>query len=99
MLMTKYIFTVFQEENGKLHTVVTRIEDGYQKYFFQAQGSKEGMTNFMNSMTDELAESYFPKFSTKGKSPADNWLFIGENPGRTVAEELARVDLTAKRLS
>lgn len=101
MLMTKYIFLVHQSDDGYLHTVVTRLSDGLQKYFFQCGGSVAGMTSFMNSMTDDLAESYFPRVDKKGKTigGVDNWIYLGENPNRLVAEELARRDLTAHRLT
>jgi len=98
MLMTKYIFLVHRDDRGYLHVVVTRAVDGVQKYFFQAHGTVEGMTAFMNSMTDELTEGYFPKAHKKG-SDVDNWAFLGPNPGRTEAERLARIDLTHHRLA
>ena len=45
--------------------VVTRISDGATKTFVMAAiRSKDGVlavTNFMNSMTDELLEGYWPK--------------------------------------
>ena len=58
--MTKYTFTVEQKDHG-IETVVTRLSDGATKMFHQVCGSVEGMTSHMNSITDELAESYFPK--------------------------------------
>jgi hypothetical protein len=72
-----------------------------QKYFFQCGGSVEGLTRFFESMTDELAESYFPRVDKKGKvvGGVDCWLYLGENPDRAVAEELARADLVAYRLA
>lgn len=94
--MTKYIFFVHKDEQGYLHTVVTRLSDGLQKYFFQTYGSKEGMIKFLESMTDELVEGYFPNSRKKGTSSADNWAFLGENSGRTITEELARIELTAE---
>ena len=90
MLMTKYIFLVHKGQDGYHHTVVTRVVDGAQKYFFQCGGSVEGITAFMESMTDELVEGYFPKPGKRGGSTVDNWAFIGPNPDRAVAEELAR---------
>jgi hypothetical protein len=47
-------------------------------------------------MTDELCEGYFPRADKKGKTigAVDNWRYLGENPCRAVAEELARIDLT-----
>jgi len=95
MLMTKFIFTVHQAQDGSLHTVVTRVSDQAQKYFYQANGTVEGMTKFMMSMTDDLTEGYFPKPGKNGKSTVDNWAFLGPNPDRVFAEEQARgVDLT-----
>jgi hypothetical protein len=99
MLMTKFIFTVHQGQHGYLHTIVTRIADGAQKYFFQCGGSVDCMANFMESMTDELLEGYFPKPNKHGKSAADNWAFLGVNEDRAVVEEQARVDLTHARLA
>ena len=60
-LMTKYDFEVTADSDGYLHIVVTRLSDGARKVFFQAHGNVESMTYFMNSITDELAEGYFPK--------------------------------------
>ena len=93
--MTKFIFTVHQGQDGSLHTVVTRVSDQAQKYFYQANGTVVGITKFMESMTDELIEGYFPKPGKNGKSSVDNWIFLGPNPERAIAEEKARgVDLT-----
>lgn len=100
MLMTKYIYLVHTDERGYLHTVVTRLSDGAQKYFFQAHGSQAGVESFMNSMTDELVEGYFPKPNKRGGGPpVDNWAFLGDNPARAVAEEQARIDFTRAKLS
>lgn len=100
MLMTKYIFLVHKGQDGYHHIVVTRTVDGVQKYFFQCGGSVEGLTRFFESMTDELAEGYFPRVDRKGKAvgEVDNWLYLGPNPDRTEAERLARIDLTHHRL-
>jgi hypothetical protein len=61
MLMTKYSFNVGVKEDGAYITV-TKLENGETKEFFQA-GIKDpaGLDRFMNSITDELAASYFPK--------------------------------------
>lgn len=91
MLMTKFMFTVHQGQDGYIHTVVTRLDDGAQKYFFQANGNVEGTTAHLNSMTDELTEGYFPKPGKRG-GDVDNWAFLGPNPDRAVAEEQARID-------
>ena len=93
MLMTKFTFLIHVGKDGSLHTVVSRLADGTQKYFFQASGTKEGMTKFLESMTDELVEGYYPKPNKRGGAPVDNWAFIGPNPERAVAEEMARVAL------
>lgn len=98
MLMTKYIFLVHKGKDGYHHTVVTRVIDGAQKYFFQCGGSVEGITAFMESMTDELVEGYFPKPGKRGGSPVDNWAFVGPNPDRAVAEELARIALVPAQM-
>ena len=58
--MTKYTFTVEQKDHG-IETVVTRLPDGATKIFHQVSSSVKGMTSHMNSITDELADSYFPK--------------------------------------
>lgn len=89
MLMTKYKFLTLYH-NGN-HLVVTRLVDGAQKYFFQAGEDKTaGITMFMESMTDELVEGYFPKPGKRGGDPVDNWAFLGHNPGRAIAEQKAR---------
>lgn len=100
MLMTKYIFLVHTGQDGYCHTVVTRLHDGVQKYFYQCGGSAEGVTKFMQSMTDELIEGYFPRVDKKGKmvGGVDNWAYLGANPDRAVAEQLARIDLCHFRL-
>lgn len=100
MLMTKFIYLVHVGKDGYFHTVVTRLDDGLQKYFFQCGGSKEGLERHMESMTDDLMESNFPRVDKKGKQigGVDNWLYLGENPDRAAAEELARIDLTRARL-
>jgi hypothetical protein len=59
-LMTKFDFTVTQDVDG-IHTIVTRHFDGAVKHYTQVYGSLEGMTEFMNSITDDLAEGYFPR--------------------------------------
>lgn len=89
MLMTEYKFLVLYH-NGN-HLVVTRLKDGAQKYFFQAGEDKTaGITTFMESMTDELIEGYYPKPNRKGMLSVDNWAFLGHNPGRLLAEQKAR---------
>jgi len=90
MLMTKYKFLTLHDERGN-HLVVTRLEDGAQKYFFLAgEDRTQGLTEFMKSMTDELIEGYFPKPGKRGGSPVDNWAFLGHNPGRQLAEQRGR---------
>lgn len=96
MLMMKYIFLVHVGADGYHHSVVTRISDGAQKYFFQCGGTMAGLEQFFSSMTDELIESCFPRLDKKGKEVGnfDCWQFIGANPDRVDAERLARIDLT-----
>ena len=99
MLMTKYVFTVMKGSDGYHHSVITRLADGAQKYFFQCGGSVEGLTWFFKSMTDELVEGYFPKPGRRGGSPVDNWAFIGHNPDRAVVEAQGQMDAVHKKLS
>lgn len=89
MLMTKYIYFVHQGDNGYFHIIITRLSDGVQKYFFTCNGSKAGHEKFLSSMTDELTEGYFPKPGKRGLG-VDNWAFLGINPDRAIAENLAR---------
>lgn len=98
--MTKYIYFVHKGEDGYHHSVVTRLSDGAQKYFFQCGGSVEGLTRFFESMTDDLIESYFPRVDKKGKvvGGVDNWLYLGDNPDRTVTEKLAAKAATFHKL-
>lgn len=97
-LSTKFTYHVYADTNSHLHVIVTRLTDGATKYFYQAHGSVKGMTYFLDSMTDELMDGYFPK---KGK-PTDNWAYLGDNPGRIIAEseaaELSGTCLTHYRL-
>jgi hypothetical protein len=99
MLLTKFIFLVHRGEDGYLHSVVTRLADGAQKYFYQCSGTVEGLSYFFETMTDDLVEGYFPKPNKKGRSDVDCWAFLGSNPDRAVAEELARVQLTEYKLT
>lgn len=94
MLPTKFIFLVHRGEDGYLHSVVTRLEDGAQKYFYQCVGSVDGMTQFFSTMTDDLLDGYYPKPNKRNITPVDCWTFLGPNPDRAVAESLARVQLT-----
>lgn len=98
--MTKYTYFVHKGTDGYHHSVVTRLADGVQKYFFQCGGSIGGLTEFFESMTDELVESYFPRVDKKGKvvGGGDNWLYLGDNPNRAVAEKLAAEAATLHRL-
>lgn len=61
----------------------------------------EGLTRFFESMTDELTESYFPRVDKKGKvvGGVDNWLYLGYNPDRAVAEKLAAEAATFHKLA
>lgn len=61
MLMTKYTYIVEVKPDGA-YTTVTRISDGATKTFFNAGHKTDvGMIHLMESITDELAEGYFPK--------------------------------------
>lgn len=60
-LMTLFDFEVTEDIDGYLHIEVTRLADGAKKKFFQAHGTVDSMVYFMNSITDDLAEGYFPK--------------------------------------
>ena len=90
---------MYADANSHLHVVVTRLTDGATKYFYQAHGNVKGMTYFLDSMTDELMDGYFPK---KGKA-TDNWAYLGDNPGRAIAEaqaaEFAGPDMTHYKLT
>lgn len=67
MLMTKFTYEVTVDENGYLHSTVTRLADGAQKKFFQCMGTKEGLERLFESITDDLAEGYWPRERTKEK--------------------------------
>lgn len=92
MLMTKYTYFVHEGRDGYLHSVVTRLSDGAEKYFFQCGGSKAGLEKFFESMTDELTEGYFPKAGKKG-GDVDNWAFRGFSLDRLEAYALARLKI------
>ena len=96
MLMTKFVFVVQQCSAQHLHIVVGRLSDGAVKYFYQATGSVNGMTGFMNNITDELAAGYFPKPGKSGE--VDNWEFLGYNPGRAVAEQALKELMVVTKL-
>ena len=59
--MTKFDFTVLEDKEGKIHIKVVRLFDMAEKKFTQQYGTFDGVCEFMNSITDDLAESYFPK--------------------------------------
>jgi hypothetical protein len=90
--MNKFKFLVHEGTKG-LHIVVTRLSDRAQKYFFQTNKNKAGMESFLSSMTDELTESYFPKPDKHGRSPVDNWAYLGTDPDRYVLEMCAKYSL------
>ena len=103
MTLTKYIFYVYVGQDNSLHSIVTRLADGTTKYFFQATGTKVGLENFFRSLTDDLAESYFPRANKKGNSdavPFDNWAYLpqGHRADRAKAEELAAIEYTFYKL-
>ncbi len=63
MLMTKFTYVVDIKDDGA-YTTVTRLADGATKTFFQAGVKPEGkasLESFMNSITDDLADGYFPR--------------------------------------
>jgi hypothetical protein len=63
MLMTKFSYVV-DIKDGVAYTTVTRLADGAVKKFSQAGMSEDRRArfeSFMDSITDELAEGYFPK--------------------------------------
>ncbi len=48
------------------YTTITRIKDSATKEFYQAGHTEPSrIISFMNSITDEQAENYFPKKRTK----------------------------------
>lgn len=61
MLMSKYTFSVEIKTDGAYSTV-TRISDGVSHTFFNAGHTrKSDMESLLRSITDDQAESYFPK--------------------------------------
>lgn len=98
MLPTKFIFLVHRGEDGYLHSVVTRLEDGAQKYFYQCSGSVEGLTYFFETMTDDLLEGYYPKPNKRNITPFNCWAFLGPNPDRAIAEQMAKDQLTTYQI-
>lgn len=64
-LMTKFTFTV-EVVDRVATTTVTRLKDGAVKVFTNVGHSDDrALTYFMNSITDDLAESYFPREKNK----------------------------------
>jgi len=86
--MTKYIYFVYKGDKG-YHSILTRLSDGLIKYFYQASGSVEGLSFFMDSLTDDLVDGFFPRAGKKTVD-CDNWAFLGDNPDRVKAETLAK---------
>lgn len=65
-LMTKYVYKVELTALG-IETTVTRLSDKATKVFFNAGVTiVEGMECFMNSLTDTLVDTYFPKEKKNG---------------------------------
>lgn len=61
MLLTKFTYTVDASFSG-VKITLTRIDDSAVKVFYVASSnSVENMQSFMNSVTDQLAQDYFPK--------------------------------------
>lgn len=96
--MKKFIFTVVEDSAG-YHSVITRVKDGLQKYFFQCSGAVEGISKFYSSMTDEQAEGYFPKPGKQTANQVDNYVFLGYNEGRDKALALASEQLVPAQMS
>ena len=70
MLMTQFSYKVEIKDDGA-HTTVTRLADGATKTFFNAgHKTPDGLVWLMESITDDLAEGYFPKpREKKNKKP------------------------------
>jgi hypothetical protein len=64
MHMTKYNFAVVQHEDGCRITVIRNV-DNADKVFFVAgargPGAVKSLESFMSSITDTLADGYFPQ--------------------------------------
>ena len=61
MLMTKFSYSCVLDDKG-VRTIVTRLSDGAVKEFHTAgHKTTNSMQYFMDSITDDLAEGYFPK--------------------------------------
>jgi hypothetical protein len=61
--MTKFSYNVSIKADGA-HITVTRLADKAKKEFFQAgvqENGRESLVSFMNSITDELADGYWPR--------------------------------------
>lgn len=58
-LTTKYSYSVYSENGNGVRVILTETETGKTKEFVKANGSVEGYLAFMNSLTDELCESFF----------------------------------------
>jgi dihydrofolate reductase len=60
-------FQFHSVQDGKgITTTLTKVETGETKVFFKADGSLAGITNHMNSLTDELCDQWFAQ-KKKGK--------------------------------
>lgn len=63
-LMTKFDYKVEEKPEG-CYITVTRLADSAVKIFYLAYahgaGAVSSLCYFMDSITDELAEGYFPK--------------------------------------
>jgi len=61
MLMTNFTYRIDIKEDGT-HITVIRLLDSLTKTFFvAARRAPNKLNSFMASVTDEQAESYFPK--------------------------------------
>ena len=60
-LMTKFDYSCTELKDGAVKIEVTRLKDGAVKSFRMAGTSVNRANTFMSSITDDLAESYFPR--------------------------------------
>lgn len=61
MLMTKYSYEVEVREDGVYITVVRLADEAEKVFFLAGHKTDQYVRRFMDSITDDLAASYFPK--------------------------------------
>lgn len=61
MLMTKFSYEVEIREDGAYITIVRLADEAEKVFFLAGHKSDIHLRRFMESITDDLAESYFPK--------------------------------------